>query len=927
AASRALALARSWAAEDRAADAPLVVVTRGAVATGRDTGATDPATAAVWGLLRSAQSELPGRIVLVDLDEDPASAAALPAVLASGEPQTAVRAGTVLVPRLARTAPPGGPAGRPWNPEGTVLVTGGTGALGALFARHLVRAHGVRHLLLAGRSGPAAPGAAALAEELAALGARVTISACDLGDREAVAALLAEVPERHPLTAVVHAAGVRDDGMVTGQTAERLAGVLRPKADAAWHLHELTAHQELSAFVLFSSVAGLVGGPGQATYAAANTFLDALAEHRAALGLPATSVAWGLWATAGGMGGELGEADLKRIARTGLLPVTEEDGPGLLDAALALGPGAVAASPLDLAALRARPDQVPAVFAALARTAPRPSAQDGAAPAASLAERLEGLPEAGRWEAVLDFVRHEVALVLGHPNPGAIGADRPFAELGFDSLTSVELRNRLSGGSGIRLSASVVFEHPTPAALGKHLFAELLAGTPEPARAAVDFAAEITLDESIRPAGEVSRVAVDPREILLTGATGFLGAFLLRDLLRTTTARVHCLVRGTDRADAERRLHENLAWYELGEEVDRGRLTVHVGDLTLPRLGLTEEDFDDLARRVDVVYHAGATVSWLRPYAELRPANVDGTREVLRLAARHRTVPVHQVSTSGVFPAPRGEALPVEVDAPTGPGEELWNGYLQSKWVAEQVIGIARGRGLPVSLYRVDVVCGDQRAGACQTRDFVWLSLKGVLQAGAVPDRLAGSFHMVPVDYVSGAITALAADPQASGGTFHLFNEQTQPFADFVDHLRGRGYRLPEVGWEDWRARVRADRHNALTPLLDAFEALMAGDGRATYPPLDVTRTERALEGTGIACPAIDRELFGRYVDFFVRAGWFPEPGAAEEGAPAAPAAPAAPVVPAAQGTPTARNAPNARNARNARTEQTPQRSEHRGDN
>ncbi|MFE6623882.1 type I polyketide synthase [Streptomyces sp. NPDC057740] len=878
---RALALVRSWPSDERSADTPLVVVTRGAVATGRGAdrraGVSDLVAAPVWGLLRSAQSEMPGRIMLVDLDDDPASAEALPSIVASGEPQVAVRGGTVLVPRVARPAPADDvPAPTPWRRDGTVLITGGTGALGALFARHLVREHGVSRLLLVSRSGPAAPGADALADELAELGAKVTITACDLADREALGALLATVPAEHPLTGVVHTAGVNDDGMIADLTPERLAAVLRPKVEAAWNLHELTHDHDLSVFVLFSSVAGLVGGPGQANYAAANTFLDALAEHRAAAGLPATSVAWGLWDAAGGMGGALGEADLKRIARTGLLPVTEEHGPGLLDAALRLGRPALVATPLDVAALRARPAQVPSVFAGLARTPARPSAQDDAADTRSLAQRLDGLPEERQREIAAEFVRAEVALVLGHRDTSAIGPDRLFTELGFDSLISVELRNRLGAATGLRLSASVVFEHPTPAALTKHLCAELLTTAAEAAPAAVDFAAEVRLDDDVRPAGEISRVSVDPREILLTGATGFLGAFLLRDLMRSTRARVHCLVRGADRADAERRLRANLEWYEVVDEVDPDRISVVVGDLSAPRLGLTEDEFDDLARFVDVVYHAGATVSWLRPYTELRRSNVDGTREVLRLAARHRTVPVHHVSTSGVFPAPApgAEGVPAKVTDPTGPAEELWNGYLQSKWVAEQVIGIARERGLPVSMYRVDVVCGDQRAGACQTKDFVWLSLKGLLRAGAVPDRLAGSFHMVPVDYVSGTITTLATREEAAGCTFHLFNEQHQAFADLVDHLRSYGYELPVLDWDSWRERVRADRDNALVPLLDAFEALMAGDGRATYPPLDVSETERALVGTGIECPEIGRELFEKYVGFFERAGYFPKAGA-----------------------------------------------------
>ncbi|MFH8655643.1 thioester reductase domain-containing protein [Streptomyces afghaniensis] len=870
-AQQVLTLVQSWLADDRATDVPLVVLTRGAVSTGQDgTDVSDLVAAPLWGLLRSAQSEAPGRIVLIDVDEDPASVAAVPSVLASGRPQTAVRSGQVLVPGLAEVPPGGEPrTGARWRPGGTVLITGGTGALGGLFARHLVRAHGVSRLLLVSRRGPAAAGATELAAELTGLGAEVRVVSCDLADREALTALLDTIPAEHPLTGIVHAAGVLDDGMLADLTPDRLAAVLRPKVHAAWNLHELTLDRDLDAFVLFSSVAGIIGGSGQANYAAANTFLDALAGHRAALGRPATSLAWGLWAHEHGMSGHLTRSELDRIARSGLLTITEDTGPELLDLALATGRPALVVTPVDRDALRKNARRAPLLLRRLVQNADG-GAEESPAEDELLSERLAGLSPSRRREIVSDFLHREVASVLGHSAPGAIEEHQRFSDSGFDSLTSVELRNRLAEATGLKLPPSLIFEHPTPKELVEHLCTLLATATGKtPEGAEVDFAAEVHLDEDIRPAGVISRVAADPDEILLTGATGFLGAFLLRDLMRSTTARVHCLVRGTDQADATRRLHENLAWYQVREDIDPARLSVVVGDLAAERLGLTETEFDDLAARVDVVYHAGATVSWLRPYTELAPGNVGGTREVLRLAAAHRTVPVHYVSTTGVFPAPGPGAAPATVTDPTGPAHLLHNGYLQSKWVAEQVIGLGRSRGLPVSIYRVDVVCGDRVTGACQTKDFVWLSLKGLLEARAVPDSLAGVVHMVPVDYVSAAVVALSRQDTANR-TFHLYNRQNQTFTEFVGHLRSFGYHLPEVDWDSWSARVRSDRKNAVVPLLDSFEGMNAGQGTATYPPIDVSDTEHALLGTGIECPPVDRELFDKYVNFFVRAGYFP---------------------------------------------------------
>ncbi|WP_344570906.1 SDR family NAD(P)-dependent oxidoreductase, partial [Streptomyces axinellae] len=379
---------------------------------------------------------------------------------------------------------------QPLDPEGTVLITGGTGTLGALAARHLVARHGVRHLLLVSRQGPQASGAAELDAELTALGAEITLAACDAADREALADLLGRIPGEHPLTAVFHTAGVTDDGIVTALSPERLDGVLRPKVDAAWNLHELTAGTDLSAFVLYSSAAGTLGNPGQANYAAANTFLDALAHHRHTQGLPATSLAWGLWEQASGLTEGLGAADRARIARGGLLPLSDEAGLTLLDAAPELGlPHAVPAV-FDPALLRgSTEDATPAVLRGLRRrTVRRAEAGAGAgsaAPGASAGhsspgdrwrERLAGLASGEQVGALVELVRGEAAAVLGHPDTTALGGERAFKDAGFDSLTAVELRNRLGTALGLRLPASLLFDHPTPAALAEHLRTELAPG-------------------------------------------------------------------------------------------------------------------------------------------------------------------------------------------------------------------------------------------------------------------------------------------------------------------------------------------------------------------------------------------------------------------------------------------------------------------
>ncbi|MFJ5900691.1 SDR family NAD(P)-dependent oxidoreductase [Streptomyces sp. NPDC093064] len=476
-----LDLLRRWTSDPRTADSRLAIVTRGAVAAGRE-DVTDLAAAAVWGLVRSAQSENPGSFLLLDLDPadgadatDAAVLALLPALFDAGETQAAVRGGALTVARLTRTASTTTPAAdqvRAWDRDGTVLITGGTGGLGAVLARHLVTGHGIKHLLLAGRRGPDAPGATALSEELSALGAEVTVRACDVSDRAAVDALLAGLPPEHPLTAVVHTAGVLDDATIGTLTAEQLDTVLRPKADAAWHLHEATRALPLAGFVLYSSVAGVTGGPGQGNYAAANTFLDALAAHRAAQGLPALSLAWGPWGQGAGMTGTLTAADIERMERSGMPPLTEHQGLALFDAANGQDETLAVAIRVSRSAAPDAGD-VPAVLRSLVRARRRAAATAGAD---GLARRLAGLGAEQRHEALVGLVRQETAGVLGHSGADAVPADRDFSRLGFDSLMAVELRTRLSAATGVRLPSTLVFDHPTPTAVARHLAGSLAGG-------------------------------------------------------------------------------------------------------------------------------------------------------------------------------------------------------------------------------------------------------------------------------------------------------------------------------------------------------------------------------------------------------------------------------------------------------------------
>jgi polyketide synthase 12 len=362
------------------------------------------------------------------------------------------------------------------DPQGTVLITGGTGDLGARVARHLAATRGMRHLLLVSRSGPGAEGADTLRADLAALGADATIRALDVGDPVALRELIDDVPADHPLTMVVHTAGQLDDCVIGALSPERLANAARPKADAARVLHEVTSDADLAAFVLFSSAAGVVGSPGQGNYAAANAVLDALAQRRTGQGRPGLSLAWGLWDQAGGMTGHLSGADRARLARAGMRPLAPDHGMALLDAALdGSQDGLLVPARLDLPALRARPD-VPALLRDLGRPAlsgaPTAVTAEETAAAASRKEgwrRPVGAAPVATRAAVLDLVRGEAAIVLGRDPARPVEADRKFTELGVDSLMAVELRNRLALRVGLRLPATLVFDHPSPRNLAAHL--------------------------------------------------------------------------------------------------------------------------------------------------------------------------------------------------------------------------------------------------------------------------------------------------------------------------------------------------------------------------------------------------------------------------------------------------------------------------
>ena len=480
----------------------------------------------------------------MDTDGSTESTAVLIETLLGGENQFALREGHASVPRLTRISAPQGETPK-WD-RGTVLVTGGLKGVGSLIAKHLVTTHGVRRLLLLGRRGLDTPGADALVAELAGLGAETQVCACDGADRDALSAALATIPGEYPLTAVVHSAGVFDDGLLPDLTPGQVERVFAPKVDMALNLHELTAGFDLDAFVLFSSFAGTFGGAGQGPYAAANLFLDAFAAHRVARGLPATALAWGLWEERSGMAGALGDAQLQRLEGGGLVPMTAEHGAALFDAACASGETALVPVPFDRARLRAdaKAGALPAILSGLVPTPARGSGETRTVDASRFRAELAALSTEDREKRLLELVRTTAASVLGHAGAAEVGAERAFGALGIDSLTALELRNRLTAATGLPLPAALVFDHPNPLAVARLLAGEL----GEPAvETAVPLLAELDrLEAALTALTPDSLAALVPDESALARITNRVQA--LRPLW--DQARGAAAVSGADLAAA-----------------------------------------------------------------------------------------------------------------------------------------------------------------------------------------------------------------------------------------------------------------------------------------------------------------------------------------------------------------------------------------
>ncbi len=841
----------------------LWLVTRGACVVDDDTSLAALASSQIWGLGRVAVNEHPPlRPTLVDLSstEHATDADMLFAELSSdsGELEVAIRGIDRYVARLGRQPLATSKSRLQLRSDAAYLITGGLGGLGLAAAARLID-RGARTVVLLGRSGIASDEASAAVAKLSARGANVIVERVDVSDRYA----LAEVLRRHRVRGVIHAAGVMSPAMIMAIDSNNLAASIAAKVDGARYLHELLATEPLDFFVMYSSVATILGMPGQGAYAAANAYLDALAEHRRAIGLCATSIGWTVIENTG-MAANAGEKAMGQLAARGVSSLPIRSATDLLEHFLgAETPAHLGAVNFDLRRWTAFYPHAKSIPRLQPLTDGDASRTDGA-----LAQNLRALKQTDRIRPLETYLCQVAAKVLHHSE--AISPDQLLFDLGIDSLTALELQTMVEDELAITLPTERLLLGPSVRELAKEI-AAIIGGETSTieASAPLSLRAEVDLEEAITfaPPEDASS-----RTIFLTGATGFLGAFVLAELLEHTSATICCLVRGQSAGEGMHRLEGVLGRHHLSALSLTARVTCIPGDLAKPRLGLGANDYDRLASSVDTIFHSGALVNFAFPYQALKASNVGGTREVLRLASAARSR-LHYVSTIGIFPGGPGHLDRVFEDARPEEPDQLALGYMRAKWVAEALVMQARERGLNVSIYRPGTISGHSTSGAFNPDDFVCAMIKGCVELGLAP-RVDTMINLAPVDYVSRALVGIALGAGGSSGEYHLVGPRPVAWTDVVAWIRALGYRLEEMPYAEWR-QVLVERAeitgNALAPLLPLFVDHDSTDW-LQLPPYDDARAARALVGTGIACPPVDASLVRRYVERFVVSGYLPRP-------------------------------------------------------
>ena len=858
---------------------PLVWVTRHAVGAGTESDYQNMRLGAgpLWGLMRTARNEHPElHLRLVDLGEETGTCISS-ALMLNAEPECAVRQNRVLVPRMQRVKPVPKPLAkqRLIRPDGAVLITGGLGDLGARVARWLVNNHDIRDLVLTSRRGMETSGADALVAELSTFGASVTVISSDIANPDSIKSIMAMFSKDRPLRGVVHAAGVSDSGVLSTMTPERCATTLAPKVYGAWLLHQETQTMDLDFFLMFSSISGVMGMQGLANYAAANTFLDALAHLRRAQRLPGTSVAYGTWA-GDGMASKLIGSTRSHLSQFGLDPLETEEGLELFKQAVVSTRALTVAAALDLGRLQnyyeERGGMPPLLRSLLSQNSTHTSRSRGWDLHQALAEAEPGQHS----NIVLDMVREVVARALGFAHPLDVDIDRPLQDIGIDSLTAVQMRNHLTTLTGLTLSVNIAFLHPNLKALSQTLLSQLQDTDTSSTTTVPSSVTSVTtafdppclditavrkgcLDSSFmfdNVTQDPTKFTTCPESVFLTGATGFVGAFILSELLKQGIT-THCLVRADSVDKARQRVVSTLKCYGLWEPTFAPLINPMVGDMAQPFLGLTEEEFDDIADRVDAICHSGGLVDWMRPLEDYVGPNIVSTHEILRLASRGCAKAVHLVSTISTLPKHMGLDLTEE---------DQEYGYGTSKYIAERLVAAARWRGARATVYRLPYVTASTTTGhfRLDRGDFLHNLIGGCLEMGAFPSLNANMSLVLPVDYLSKTIVAvMTQDLHRMGRDYDFLNTRAPTCNDFFKLIGAVSGGKEVVAFSAWKQQAldyaTAHSTSPLARIAAVFDNYTDETAAGMFKGLPVG--ENVLGGKDFPSPLINEQFIDVYLN------------------------------------------------------------------
>ncbi|OTA96033.1 hypothetical protein M434DRAFT_377008 [Hypoxylon sp. CO27-5] len=845
----------------------LLWITRQTVGIKTTDRVTGLGAAPLWGLARTARNECPDlRLRLIDLDEGTLPPESIVSALSlKDEPECTVRKGAIFVPRLQRTEPSGVNSASPRIKQefsGSVLITGAFGGIGQRVARWLVSIHGIRDLVLMSRRGIESPGAKVLVDELALLGAKATVFAGNIADADSVKSMMAIFTSEKPLRGVIHTAGIVSDGVLSALTSERCEAVSRPKVNGAYYLHQFTRDMDLDFFVMFSSISGIMGTPGQGNYAAANTFLDALAQMRRAQGLPATSIAWGLW-DGDGMGASLTGTGRLRYSQSGLDPLTSEHGLKLLEQGIRGSQALAVAAALNLERLQAYHEDrggTPPLLRLLLKQGGKRVQINGDG---NLRDQLSQASHKQQSVAVLDIVKEAAAHTLGFGSPDDVDIHSSLQAIGIDSLTAVLLRNQLAKRTNLTLSSRIAFQFPNLTALSQYLLSQLQENSPNaPVTSKGGLGLPVTRDLSrsmtaIRKGyldatlafNKGAQAKVSPKSVFITGATGFVGAFILHELLEMGI-KAYCAIRAEDAERATQRLVDTLAGYNLWKPEYKPLLKMVVGDIAKPFFGLAHNIFDEIADQVDAICHAGALVDWMRPLEDYIGPNVVSTHEVLRLASRGRPKAIHCISTVTTLPKHLGYEI-TESDPEYG--------YATSKFMAERMVSAARWRGATASVYRFPFITASAKTGHFRRDrgDFLHNLIAGSIQMGSFPSVDADLSAVLSVDYLCKTVAnVMTRDLHLVGQDFDFVNKRAPSFNEFFKLMCEASVGKDIVPFDSWRERAlayaAAHRNSPLARISVVLDGLSKEAAAAMLKSLP---TGKHVFGDDDTVPSFDGQL------------------------------------------------------------------------